>query len=633
MTKIIKLFGLLLLYTTLSKANRCGKGYGSCPDNACCSQWGWCGFTSDHCGAGCNKEYGRCDNVETNVDANEETNEEANKETNLEDVIINNPINGKNIVNHGNSNSSNDSTSGSGLESICKNSKLSKSIIVYYPEWKYYDFPPKDIPFSKLTHINYAFAEINPDDFSLEYDSNKFLELIDTAHKKNKSIKVLMSIGGWTGSRYFSKMASSSSNRTKFVKSVKRMIDASNADGIDIDWEYPGSSGAYDDNYDSENDTNNLLKLLKELRETIGTSKLITAAVPFNTFEVDHKPLSDMTEFAKLFDFINIMAYDFSGSWSSVTAHQSALYSTHEDDSGYSLSGAVKNWMNANFPAKKIVVGIPAYGRSWIAGSSTNHGYLQRPSNSYPKGDEEDYIDSDSKRYSSTWKYKNIRKQVLKSDYSKSTGSWERIWDSKSSAPFLFNKDTKQFITYDDPKSVGLKADYVIENNLGGMMMWEIEEDSKDSELISSMYQKFISLTCSGAKGMVGSIDFNLDGISNDSSSPSKTTTIRRTTTTSKRISTITTSSKKSTSTSCPNSPAYKCCSSCIVYFEDNYKWGTMNGEWCSLTYDCLNKINQCWAEAYGYSCCSKCVKVIDTSYNKKWGLENGKWCGLPSYC
>jgi len=58
-----------------------------------------------------------------------------------------------------------------------------------------------------------------------------------------------MSIGGWTGSRYYSKMTSSSSNRSKFVKSVKSMLDASDADGIDIDWEYPGTSGAYDDKY------------------------------------------------------------------------------------------------------------------------------------------------------------------------------------------------------------------------------------------------------------------------------------------------------------------------------------------------------------------------------------------------
>jgi len=75
------------------------------------------------------------------------------------------------------------------------------------------------------------------------------LELIETAHDKNPDIKVLLSIGGWTGSKYYSKMTSSSSNRSKFVKSVKRMLEASDADGIDIDWEYPGTEGAYDDKY------------------------------------------------------------------------------------------------------------------------------------------------------------------------------------------------------------------------------------------------------------------------------------------------------------------------------------------------------------------------------------------------
>jgi chitinase len=669
MIKIKELFKLLILLVlvSLSKANKCGKGYGTCPDDECCSRYGWCGTTSEYCGYKCQSDYGRCDNISLNT-------------SNL----------GKNMVEI--------STSQSGIEGLCKNSKLSKSIIVYYPEWKYYDFPPKNIPFNKLTHINYAFAEIDSNDYSLDYDSSRFLELVETAHEKNKNIKVLMSIGGWTGSKYYSKMASSSSRRSKFVKSVKRMLEASDADGIDIDWEYPGTSGAYDDNFDAENDTNNLLKLLKELREAIGSSKIISAAVPFNTFEVDSRPLKDMSEFAELFDYVNIMAYDFAGSWSTVTSHQSSLYSISEDDNGYSLSGAVSNWINANFPSSKIVVGIPAYGRSWISGSSSNNGYLQRPSNSHPKGDEEDYIDSSSKRYSSTWKYKNIRKAIVKSTYKNSSGDWIRIWDSKSSVPFLFNTNTRQFITYDDPESVSLKADYVINKNLGGMMMWEIEEDTQDSELISTIYEKFISLTCNeannillGNKNIVNTgLNINLDGFSQDSSSyssyssSSKSSTTKSTTTrTTKKSTTKTTkkstkksstkkSSKKKSSTktktkttttkrrttttttttttnsistytsynsggggggsSCPNASKYKCCDSCKVSVDDGNKWGILNGEWCSITYDCLEKINQCWAEAYGYSCCTKCVSVVDISNNRKWGIENNRWCGIPSY-
>ncbi|KAL6607696.1 hypothetical protein LY90DRAFT_132621 [Neocallimastix californiae] len=605
MIRIIKFFELFaLLSTSLIKANKCGKGYGSCPNNECCSQYGWCGTTSEYCDYKCQLDYGRCNNISFDT-----------------------PNSEKKIVST--------STTSSDIEEECKN--LSKSIIVYYPEWKYYNFPPKNIPFNKLTHINYAFAEINSSDYSLEYDSSKFLELVETAHEYNKNIKVLMSIGGWTGSRYYSKMASSSSNRSKFVKSVKRMLEASGADGIDIDWEYPGTSGAYDDNFDAKNDTNNLLKLLQELRASIGYSKIISAAVPYNTFEVNYKPLEDMSEFAELFDYINIMAYDFAGSWSSVTSHHSSLYSTVEDDSGYSLAGAVKNWMNARFPATKIVVGIPAYGRSWISGSSSNNGYLQRPSNSHPKGDEEDYIDPNSKRYSSTWKYKNIRKAIMKSTYKDSTGNWIRVWDSKSSVPFLFNKNTRQFITYDDPESVSIKADYVIKYNLGGMMMWEIEEDTKDSELISTIHKKFKSFSCTnlknnltGNKNIVNpGLNIDLNGESSESSKYSSST--RKIT--SIRTSTRTTLRSTSTYTLCPNSSKYKCCESCNVSYDDGNKWGVLNGEWCSLTYECLNKINKCWAEAYGYSCCSECVSVLDKSYNKKWGIENGRWCGIPSYC
>jgi len=285
--------------------------------------------------------------------------------------------------------------------------------------------------------------------------------------------------------------------------------------------------------------------------------------------------------------------------------------------------------MNANFPANKIVVGIPAYGRSWISGSSTNNGYLQRPSNSYPKGDEEDFIDSDSKRYTSTWKYKNIRKSILQSSYKETTGDWMRVWDSKSSVPFLFNKDTKQFITYDDPYSVSVKADYVLENDLAGMMMWEIEEDTADSELVTSIYEKFIALTCDGAKNakniVGGGLDIDLDNIAiNTGSSTTKTSTTYKPSTT---------TTIQPVSTNCPLYPNYKCCNSCFVVYEDTHKWGILNGDWCSITNECSNKIKQCWSVALGYPCCSKCTTVVDTSNNKRWGVEDGKWCGIPDSC
>jgi len=91
------------------------------------SRYGWCGTTREYCGYKCQTEYGRC-----NIDFNTEKKKV------------------KNVVNTGAIKTL------SGIDLLCKDSELSKKIIVYYPEWKYYDFTPKDIPFNKLTHVNYG---------------------------------------------------------------------------------------------------------------------------------------------------------------------------------------------------------------------------------------------------------------------------------------------------------------------------------------------------------------------------------------------------------------------------------------------------------------------------------------------
>ncbi|OAE25793.1 hypothetical protein AXG93_1180s1010 [Marchantia polymorpha subsp. ruderalis] len=46
---------MLLLFSHQSAAEQCGQQAGNavCPDNLCCSQYGWCGSTSDYCGTNC----------------------------------------------------------------------------------------------------------------------------------------------------------------------------------------------------------------------------------------------------------------------------------------------------------------------------------------------------------------------------------------------------------------------------------------------------------------------------------------------------------------------------------------------------------------------------------------------------
>jgi len=489
----------------------------------------------------------------------------------------------------------------------------SKKIVAYFSEWRYNNYPISRVDFSKFTHLNYAFALIDPNTYALTgYESWILNEVVSAAH--NQGVKVLMSVGGWYGSRYFTKMTSSESNMKKFAESCKSLVDTYHVDGIDIDWEYPGREGACN-TPDLANDTDNYLKLLKILREYIGSETLLTAAVSVIPFEKNGQPISNLAPYAEYFDFINIMGYDFAGSWSSVTSHHAALYDPAGGDI-LSVSSGVKNWLNGQFPASKIVIGVPSYGKSWIVSSTSNNGLYQSIANGNPKGDHEDSNDAWTNYcgvvenvYSGNWKYKNLRSEILLSDYTTPSGSWVRTWDDKVKCPTLFNKDTKQVISYDDPKTIEYKAKYVLENGFAGMMIWELENDTDDFEILTAINSQ---LGCNG---------------SSKPTTTKKTTTVKKTTTTT----VVKTTTKESAPTSDNTCPAtdYPCCQDCFVVFEDDLKWGVLNNQWCSIPYECDARINNCWAEAYGYPCCSGCDVAFEETETMLWGIENNEWCGI----
>jgi len=476
----------------------------------------------------------------------------------------------------------------------------SKKIVGYFSEWRNANYPISRVDLSKVTHINYAFAVIDPDTYALTgYESWILNEVVTAAH--NQGVKVLMSVGGWYGSRYFTKMTSSKSNMEKFAESCKSLVEQYHVDGIDIDWEYPGREGACN-TPDLANDTDNYLTLLEILREKLGTDTLITAAVSITPFEKNGSPINDLAPYAKYFDFINVMGYDFAGSWSSVISHHAALYTPEAGDM-LSVSSGVKNWLDRNFPAEKIVVGVPAYGKSWIAASSTKNGLYQSIANGSPKGDHEDSNDAWTNycgvlesQYSGSWKYKNIRSEILLSSYTSASGSWVRTWDEKVKAPYLFNKDTKQIISYDDPETIEHKAKYVLDNGFAGMMVWELENDTDDFEILTAINN---NLGCSS--GSSKSKD------TTSSSAPKKNDTADNT---------------------CPKTD-YKCCKDCTILYEDDLKWGVMDKQWCSIPYECDKIIKECWSMAYGYPCCKGCEVILEESDTMKWGVENGKWCGI----
>ncbi|ORX43052.1 glycoside hydrolase [Piromyces finnis] len=380
-----------------------------------------------------------------------------------------------------------------GFDTSKKNSCIhsKKKIVAYFSEWRYSNYPISKVDLSKVTHINYAFGLIDPNSYEVTgYDGSLLNEVVKAAHQQE--VKVLMSIGGWYGSRYFTAMTSSTQHIEKFAKSCKNLIDTYNLDGIDIDWEYPGREGACNS---LANDTDNYLTLLKVLREKLGSTSLITAAVSIIPFEKNGQVVSDLSDYANYFDFINIMGYDINGSFSSVTSHHSGLFNPKGGEIE-SLSSGVQHWIDSKFPVEKIVVGIPSFGKSWIATSSDNNGLYQPHEVDNPKGDQEDsnepwtnYCGVVENSYSGNWKYKNIRKDILKTSATKASGDWTRFWDDSVKGAYLYNKATRQIITYDDPETIKYKMEYVLQHQLSGTMLWELENDSDDFEILSAINQ------------------------------------------------------------------------------------------------------------------------------------------------
>jgi GH18 family chitinase len=218
----------------------------------------------------------------------------------------------------------------------------------YMPSWS---GSVTSIQYSKLTHINYAFALPNSNGTLQAIDNtSKLSQLVSLGH--NSGVKVSLAIGGWNDGNdsAFEALAGNSGARTTFVNSVMSVVNQYGLDGIDIDWEYPdpGASG------------NNYAALMQQLSNALhGAGKILTAAV---VSEGDTANGVQPAVFNYV-DWLNIMAYDGG--------------SPHAN---YDWSIASANfWKNRGLPKAKTVLGVPFYSRpgyltySQIVGMNANN--------------------------------------------------------------------------------------------------------------------------------------------------------------------------------------------------------------------------------------------------------------------
>lgn len=382
-----------------------------------------------------------------------------------------------------------------------------RAVIAYYADWTTNVLAPEKIPFKKITHVHYAFAVIT-ETYEPSFDTGPTLSrVVENAHANG--VKVLLSIGGWTGSRWFTPMSASAEGRSKFIAKTLSFVEQFSLDGVDIDWEYPGRVGMSCNLYDPKNDANNFYMLLTELRTALDKKygahkKELTLAVRIQPFDVADGPLKDVKRYSNVLDRINIMAYDINGSWSTTTGPNAPFnYDAPGKGDPFSVVQSIKAWTEAGFPHEKITLGMGFYGRSVRATVDMTKGnatqYAPFDNSTVPQGDKDDALWSDPcpgapSKYSSVWQWRNLRGQGVLTTPETAAKPWVRHWDNVSKTPWLFNTEDKTFISYDDQESLAIKTKYARCQGLGGVMVWALHQDN--GELLDSIQSIHSNARC-----------------------------------------------------------------------------------------------------------------------------------------
>jgi chitinase len=397
----------------------------------------------------------------------------------------------------------------------------------YFTQWGVYgrNFQVKDLDTSgqaaKLSHINYAFGNVNAEgtcftgnvageadawaDYARPLDAAGSVDgVADTAEQplagnfnqlrelkaKHPGLKVLISLGGWSWSTNFSDAARTAASRKALVSSCLDLYIKGNLpvdgtrggagaaaglfDGVDIDWEWPGSAGDTDTVFRPE-DKKNFTALVHEFRTQLdayaksqATHKAkpkhydLSAFVPAAPAKIDAG--FDVPKIMRDFDFVNLQGYDFHVSGEKTTSQQSALYAPRGD---FSVDQTVRDWERRGAPARKLVVGLPFYGQGWTGVTGGGDG-IGRPAAAPAPG---------------VWAPGSEDYKVLKG--LAAAGTYQVHRDVKNGSAWLFDGTT--LWTYDDPQVLRTKTAYIRDKGLGGAMVWSMDGDTANGELTTAI--------------------------------------------------------------------------------------------------------------------------------------------------
>jgi chitinase len=339
-------------------------------------------------------------------------------------------------------------------------------VVAYLASWSV----PPVIQAQKLTHLNFAFAHIDAA-HRVTLDSpgaGASLRTLQALKTQNPQLKILLSVGGWQAEG-FSDAALTDSSRRDFADSAGQLLRDYSLDGIDLDWEYPGQ-GVAGIKFRPE-DRHNFTLLLRTVRATLDSQSAAQKRIGSNRYlltiaaaDREYFDYTEMDQAHVYLDWINLMSYDFFNSLTPTTGHHAGLYrSEHALPRDRNADSAVTQFLVAGVPADKIVLGVAFYGRGFAGVTARNNG-----------------VNEPYDHFEGEHSYAELAANLIGKQ------GFVRYWDARAQAPYLWNPASRVFITYDDPQSIAIKAHYVLDHRLGGMMFWELSQD-RDSELLDAI--------------------------------------------------------------------------------------------------------------------------------------------------
>ncbi|MFY1689250.1 glycoside hydrolase family 18 protein [Plantactinospora sp. WMMB782] len=393
----------------------------------------------------------------------------------------------------------------------------------YFTQWGIYGraFTIKKLHDSgaagRLTHLNYAFGNVSPDgrcyvdggpgegdawaDYQRPVPAEESVDGVADSWGEplngnfgqlqklkalHPDLKVLISLGGWSWSTHFSDAALTPESRRKFVSSCIDLYLKGNLpnpdgsaggpgslagvfDGIDLDWEWPGSAGDVDTVYRPE-DKQNFTALVAEFRRQLDAlgrparrHYALTAFVPANPAAIDAG--FEVRKVFRNLDFATVQGYDFHGTWEPVANQQSALrVPAGATEPDFAVDRTIDAWLDRGAERRKLVLGIPYYGRGWTGVTGGRNGLFGTATGgAAPATFEAGYED-----------YKVLKTKVGRDGY--------RLHrDLRAGTAWLYDGTT--FWTYDDPAVLLQKTLYIRAERLGGAMIWSLDGDDDQATL------------------------------------------------------------------------------------------------------------------------------------------------------